>query len=94
MQKKIAVVGLDIAKDSFQVHAIAKNGEVIARRKLKRADVEPYFRKLSKCTVGIESCATSHHWARVLKAAGHNVKLMSPSFVKPYVKSKERRDGC
>lgn len=87
--QKISVIGLDIAKDSFQIHAIAKNGEVISKRKLKRTDLEPYFRKIPKCLVGMESCATAHHWGRVLKAAGHNVKLMPPSFVKPYVKSQK-----
>jgi transposase len=89
LMQKIAVIGLDIAKDSFHVHAIAKNGDVVSSRKLKRSEVEPYFRKLPKCTIGMESCATAHHWGRVLQTARHNVKLMPPSFVKPYVKSQK-----
>jgi transposase len=87
--QKISTIGLDIAKDSFRIHAIAENGDIVSRRTLKRSDVQPFFRKIARCTVGMESCATAHHWGRVLTAAGHNVKLMAPSFVKPYVKSQK-----
>jgi transposase len=87
--RKITIIGLDIAKDVFQVHAIDKTGAVVTKRKLARGEVVSYFKKLPPCTVGIESSATAHHWGRVLTAVGHNVKLMSPNFVKPYVKSQK-----
>lgn len=87
--RKIAIIGLDIAKNVFQVHAADQNGVVVSRRKLTRNKVEAYFRRLAPCTIGIEACGTSHHWGRTLSALGHRVKLMSPSFVKPYVKSQK-----
>ena len=87
--RKIAIVGLDIAKDVFQLHAADKTGRLIAKRKLARRDVVPYFRRLSACVVGIEACGSAHHWARALGKLGHQVKLMSPGYVKPYVKSQK-----
>jgi transposase len=87
--RKIAIVGLDIAKEVFQVHTADQNGVTISRRRLARKEVEPYFRRLAPCLVGIEACATSHHWGRRLTSLGHRVKLMSPGFVKPYVKSQK-----
>jgi len=83
---KISTVGLDIAKNVFQVHGVGDDGEVIVRRQLKRSRVLSFFKKLPPCLIGIEACATSHHWARELVALGHEVKLMSPRYVKPYVK--------
>ena len=82
----ISTVGLDIAKSVFQVHGIDENGEVLVRRQLKRRQVLPFFAKLSQCLVGIEACATSHHWAREITRLGHEVRLMPPRYVKPYVK--------
>jgi transposase len=79
-------IGVDIAKSVFQVHGVDASGEVVIRRKLRRRSVLPFFRKLPPCLVGIEACATAHHWSRELKALGHEVKLMPPSYVKPYVK--------
>jgi transposase len=67
-------------------YGVDGHGEVVIRRKLKRRSVLPFFRKLSPCVVGIEACATAHHWSRELSALGHEVKLMPPSYVKPYVK--------
>ena len=83
---EITTVGIDLAKNVFQVHAIGGAGEVIARRALRRAQVVSFFRKLAPCLIGMEACATSHHWARELAALGHTVRLMPPAYVKPYVK--------
>jgi transposase len=82
----ITTVGLDIAKSVFQVHGIDAEGNVIIRRQLKRRYVLAFFQKLPPCLVGIEACASSHHWSRELKALGHTVRLMPPAYVKPYVK--------
>ena len=84
--KAIKIIGLDIAKSVFQVHGIDAEGQVVVRQQLKRARVLPFFTKLTPCTVGIEACASSHHWAHELQALGHTVKLMPPAYVKPYVK--------
>ena len=85
--KEVVAVGLDIAKQVFQAHGVDKAGRVVFRRKLRRAEVEGFFRALHPCTIGIEACGGAHYWARVLGAAGHTVRLMAPQFVKPYVKS-------
>lgn len=82
----ISTVGLDLAKNVFQIHAIDGAGEVIVRRSLRRRQVLSYFAKLEPCLIGMEACGTSHHWARALAALGHEVKLMPPAYVKPYVK--------
>jgi transposase len=82
----ITTVGLDIAKSVFQVHGIDAKGDVIIRRQLKRRYVLAFFQKLPSCLVGIEACASSHHWSRELTALGHTVRLMPPAYVKPYVK--------
>ena len=81
----ITTVGLDIAKSVFQVHCVDANGDVL-RRQLKRRYVLTFFQKLPPCLVGIEACASSHHWSRQLQALGHTVRLMPPAYVKPYVK--------
>ena len=82
----VTTIDLDIAKSIFQVHAVDAEGNVVARRKLKRRYVVAFFQKLPRCLVGIEACASSHHWARELQALGHTVRLMPPAYVKPYVK--------
>jgi transposase len=84
--QEITTIGLDIAKSVFQVHGIDASGEVVARRQLRRRQVLPFFRKLPSCVIGIEACATSHHWARELEKVGHEVRLMPARYVKPYVK--------
>jgi transposase len=89
MKQHITVVGLDLAKSVFQVHGIGDDGEVVARRKLSRSRVLTYFSKLAPCLVGTEACATAHYWAREIAALGHEVKLMPPQYVKPYVKSQK-----
>jgi transposase len=82
----ITTIGLDIAKSIFQVHGVDAEGHVLVRRQLKRRYVLAFFQKLPPCLVGIEACASSHHWSRELQALGHKVKLMPPAYVKPYVK--------
>ena len=89
MDKSITVIGLDLAKSVFQVHGINAEGEVVVRRKLSRSRVLAYFNQLDPCLVGMEACATAHYWGRELKALGHEVKLMPPQFVKPYLKSQK-----
>jgi transposase len=82
----IATIGLDLAKHWFQVHGVDDRGQTVVRRKLRRSEVVPYFRSLPSCLVGIEACATAHHWARELATFGHEVRLMPPGYVKAFVK--------
>ena len=83
---EVTTVGLDIAKNVFQVHGIDAGGDVVIRRQLRRSQVPGFFKKLPACLVGIEACATSHHWAREITALGHEVRLMPARYVKAYVK--------
>ena len=83
---EISTVGLDLAKSIFQVHAVDGCGGTVARKTLRRARVLPFFAELPPCTIGMEACGTSHHWARELAKLGHQVRLMPPAYVKPYVK--------
>ena len=83
---KVSTVGVDLAKNVFQVHAIDEAGEVIVRRALRRRRMMPFFSKLGPCLIGMEACGTSHFWARELSSLGHEVKLMPPAYVKAYVK--------
>src|ERR1700751_5500829 len=89
----VTTVGLDIAKSVFQVHGIDAAGQVVIRRQLKRRYVLAFFRKLPACLVGIEACASSHHWSRELRELGHTVRLMPPAYVKPYVK-RQKNDAA
>lgn len=82
----ITTIGLDLTKNVFQIHAIDAEGNVVVRKSLRRAQLLPFFSKIAPCLIGIESCGTSHHWGRELVKLGHNVRLMPPSYVKPYVK--------
>jgi transposase len=82
----VTTIGLGIAKSVFQVHGVDASGSVVVRRQLKRRYVLAFFQKLPSCLVGIEACASSHFWARELRALGHNPRLMPPAYVKPYVK--------
>ncbi len=82
----ISTIGLDLAKNVFQVHGIDSTGKVIVRRSWRRHQMMPFFGKLEPCLIGIEACGTSHFWSRELQALGHEVKLMPPIYVKPYVK--------
>ena len=82
----ITTIGLDLAKSIFQVHGVDVNGRVVIRKSLRRAQMLPFFARLPSCLVGIEACGTSHYWARELIKLGHEVRLMPPAYVKPYVK--------
>jgi len=83
---EISTIGLDLAKSIFQVHAINDAGEVVVRKALRRSQVLSFFGKLPPRLVGMEACGTSHYWARELIKLGHEVRLMPPAYVKPYVK--------
>jgi transposase len=82
----ITTIGLDLAKNLFQVHGVNEQGKAVLRKKLKRADVAKFFATLVPCLIGMEACAGAHYWARKLAEFGHTVKLIAPQFVKPYVK--------
>lgn len=84
--KEITTVGLDLAKNVFQVHAVDGAGAVVVRRQLRRAQVQLFFSRLKPCLIGIEACAGAHCWARDLAKLGHEVRLIPPSYVKPFVK--------
>ena len=81
-----STVGLDLAKNVFQVHGITESGEVAFNRALRRAQVLDFFKRLDSCLVGMEACSTGHYWARELLKLGHEVRLIPPVYVKPYVK--------
>jgi len=83
---RITTIGLDLAKNIFQVHGVTDEGDVAFNKPLRRARVLPFFAKLEPCLIGIEACSSAHYWGRELTALGHQVKLMPPSYVKPYVK--------
>jgi transposase len=89
----ITTIGLDIAKSVFQVHGIDGAGQVVIRRQLKRRSVLAFLQKLPPCLIGIEACASSHHWSRELQALGHTVRLMPPAYVKPYVR-RQKNDAA
>ena len=83
---EITTIGLDLAKNVFQVHGINSAGEVAVRKALRRSQMRRFFEQLDPCLVGIEACGTSHYWAREITKLGHEVRLMPPAYVKPYVK--------
>ncbi len=83
---EIATIGLDLAKNIFQVHGIDKTGTAVVAKRLRRSQVIGFFAGLPPCLVGMEACATAHHWARELTRLGHEVRLMPPQYVKAYVK--------
>jgi len=84
---KITTIGIDLAKAVFQIHGVGERGKVAVRKQLKRSEMSSYFANLGPCLIGMEACGSAHHWARKLQGFGHTVKLMSPQFVKPYVKT-------
>lgn len=91
--KEVSTIGLDIAKSVFQVHGINREGEVVIRRKLRRSEVDDFFQRLPACLIGMEACASGHHWARTFMTMGHSVKLMPAAYVKPYVK-RQKNDAA
>lgn len=85
--KDIKVLGIDLAKNIFQIHGANKKGECVLRKRVSRKELLTFIAKLNPCTIGIEACGGSHYWARKFEAYGHTVKMMAPQHVKPYVKS-------
>jgi transposase len=83
----ITTIGLDLAKNVFQIHGVDSESKVVITKSLKRAQMVPFFANLPPCLVGMEACGSAHYWARKLETLGHTVKLMAPQFVKPYVKT-------
>jgi transposase len=78
----ITTIGLDLAKNVFQVHAVDQAGNVVVRKRIRRGQVLAFFSGIPTCLVGLEACATAHHWARELIALGHDARLMPPNYVK------------
>lgn len=84
---KITTIGIDLAKNVFQVHGVDARGKTVLKKQLKRDQVARFFINLEPCVIGMEACGSAHHWGRKLQAMGHTVRLIAPQFVKPYVKS-------
>ena len=84
---KITTVGFDLAKNVFQVHGVDERGRAVRKRQLRRRQVTEFFANLPSCLIGMEACGGAHYWARRLQDLGHTVRLISPQFVKPYVKT-------
>ena len=82
----VTTIGLDLAKNVFQIHGITQDDEVAFNRPLRRAQLLPFFSKLNPCLIGMEACSSAHHWVRELTKFGHDVRLIPPIYVKPYVK--------
>jgi transposase len=85
----ITTIGIDLAKNVFQLHGVDVRGHTVLKKQLRRAQMTRFFATLSPCLIGMEACASAHHWARTLQSFGHTVKLMAPQFVNPYVKSQK-----
>ena len=90
----ITMIGLDVAKSVFQLHGIDASGKVQLKRKLQRSELIPFFEKQPRCTVAMEACGAAHHWARVLAGLGHEVKLIAPEAVRPFVKRGKKNDAA
>jgi len=83
----ISTVGIDLAKNVFQIHGANERGKKLWNKQLQRKQVLKFFTRLPPCLIGMEACGSAHFWARKLEELGHTVKLMAPQFVKPYVKT-------
>lgn len=90
---ELATVGIDLAKSVFQIHGVDENGLVLVRRQLRRNQLLAFFQNRPRCLIGMEACAGAHDWGRRLQEMGHDVRLMPPSYVKPYVK-REKTDAA
>src|SRR5476651_1400548 len=84
---KITTIGIDLAKSAFAVHGVNEHGREVLKKVLKRDQVAKFFANLQPCLIGMEACGSAHHWARKLQGFGHDVRLIAPQFVKPYVKT-------
>ena len=83
---EISTIGLDLAKNVFQVHGVDEKGAVVVRKRLRRGQVLKFFSGLPRCVVAMEACASSHYWGREIGRLGHEVRLIAPAYVKPFVK--------
>ena len=83
---KLTTVGIDLAKSVFQVHGVDERGDTVLRKQLRRNQVAAFFARQERCLIGMEACAGAHYWARELVAQGHEVRLIAPIYVKPFVK--------
>jgi len=90
---QITTIGLDLAKNVFQVHGVDAAGQIVVTRQLRRGQMITFFSKLPPCLIGMEACATAHHWARELAKLGHEVRLIPPVYVKAYVK-RQKNDAA
>ncbi len=84
--KDLDLVGLDLAKNVFQLHGCSSTGEVVFRKQLRRSKLLSFIAELPTCTIAMEACSGSHYWGREFEALGHSVRLISPKYVKPFVK--------
>lgn len=91
---EVATIGLDISKHVFHIHAVDGRGQVAGRQRLRRGEIVSFFSSLAPCLVGIEACATAHHWAREIRQFGHDVRLIPPAYVKPYVRRGAKNDAA
>jgi len=91
--EEITTVGVDLAKSVFQIHAVDAAGRIVVQRALKRRDLITFFEKLPPCLIGLEACSSAHHWGRVLRDLGHDVRLIPPAYVKPYVR-RQKNDAA
>lgn len=91
--EEISIIGLDLAKNVFQLHGASSDGRVILRKKLNRGRLIDFFAKLPACVVAMEACASAHFWGREIGKFGHEVKLINPSYVKPFVK-RQKNDAA
>ncbi len=90
---QVITIGIDIAKTVFQVHGVDASGKVVLTRQLRRSQVAVFLAKLEPCLIGLEACATAHHWAREIGQRGHEVRLIPPSYVKAYVR-RQKNDAA
>ena len=90
----IAMIGLDTAKTVFQVHGIDGSGKAVLRRRLHRSELVGFFERQPRCTVFLEACGAGHHWARLLSGLGHEVRLIAPEAVRPFVKKGNKNDAA
>ena len=91
MAKEMNVVGLDIARPVFRVHGVDRHGHAVLQKRLRLSQVEEFFRQVRPCVIGMEATGGAHYWAQILTSLGHEVRLMPPQSVKPYLKS--QRNG-
>src|SRR5919199_1016138 len=90
----VTMIGLDIAKSAFQLHGIDATGRVQLKRKLRRSELIPFFERQPRCTVVMEACGAAHHWGRMLSGLGHEVRLIAPEAVRPFVKRGKKNDAA